>query len=195
MTLEAFGAAITNLPIPAIYGPYQNEQAVPYIAYTAIQRNCIYADSIVIYGEDWIDLQLITQKRSLELEAIVENFLTSNGIAFDDPDFYVNDEQHMHNATYSFMLQQSSAATPHISLLYDTASIEEEKTTELQIKQKIPIDAPVVWSSSDHETATVDDGTVTGVKAGTCIIYASIMVDGAVYTDTCIVTVIEKPEE
>lgn len=195
MTLEAFGAAIANLPLQAIYGPYQDAQSVPYISYTAYERNVIHADGIVIYGEDWIELRLVTRSRDLTLEKLVENVLTSNGISFDDPDYYFDEKQKIHTASYSFLLQESSAATPHISLADTAVSVEEDEDVELTIASVFPADAAVTWTSSDPFTATVEDGTVTGEDSGTCIIYASINADGAVYTDTCTVTVTEPEEE
>ena len=195
MTLEAFGAAIANLPLPAIYGPYQDAQAVPYISYTAYERNVIHADGIVIYGEEWIVLQLVTRSRDLTAETLIETFLTSNGIPFDDPDYQFDEKQKIHTTTYYFMLGPSNAEIPHISLAESAISVEENETAELPIASVFPTDAAITWTSSDPLTATVEDGTVTGEDAGTCIIYASITVDGAVYTDTCTVTVTEESEE
>ena len=74
MTLEAFGAAIANLPLPAIYGPYQDAQSVPYISYTAYERNVIHADGIVIYGEDWIELRLVNRDRDRAVLPLRHNF-------------------------------------------------------------------------------------------------------------------------
>ena len=39
------------------------------------------------------------------------------------------------------------------------------------------------------DNATVSNGTVTGVSAGTAVITASITVSGTTYTDRCVVTV------
>jgi uncharacterized protein YjdB len=52
-----------------------------------------------------------------------------------------------------------------------------------------PADAVVVWTSDDEAVATVADGVVTAVAAGTATITATITVDGVEYTDTCVVTV------
>lgn len=52
-----------------------------------------------------------------------------------------------------------------------------------------PADAVVSWSSSDESKATVADGVVTGVAAGTATITAKIVVGGTAYTATCTVTV------
>lgn len=52
-----------------------------------------------------------------------------------------------------------------------------------------PSGETVTWTSSDSTVATVSSGTVTGVKAGTATITASITVNSKTYTDTCTVTV------
>lgn len=194
MTLSDFGTLIAELSIPSVYGPYQNAKSVPYISYTAQDRNVVHADGIVIYGEEWIMLKLVTRSRDLTKEATVESFLTENGIPYDDPDYYFDESQKIHITTYYFLLGPSTACIPHISLADSDVSVEENDTAELTIASVFPADAAITWTSSNPLTATVTDGTLTGEDAGTCIIYASITVDGAVYTDTCTVTVTE-PEE
>lgn len=52
-------------------------------------------------------------------------------------------------------------------------------------------DATVNWSSDATSIATVSDGTVTGVKAGSATITAKATVSGTEYTGTCDVTVTE----
>ena len=104
MTLEAFYGAISSLDIPAVYGSYKDNQAAPYITYEAIEKNCIHADGVVVYAEDWIVLRLITKSRDIEKERTVEEFLTENGISFDVPDFEFDETQHIHIATYNFMI-------------------------------------------------------------------------------------------
>lgn len=106
MTLAEFGAAIAaSLNIPAYYGPLQDSTAVPYISYTAAEHNVIHADGIVVYSEEWIELRLVTKARDIVQEKLVENFLTSNGIAFYDPDFQFDEKQHIHTVYYTFMIE------------------------------------------------------------------------------------------
>ena len=105
MTLEEFKNIISTLEIPAIYGVYNNPQSVPYISYSAVERNVIHADGRVVYGEDWIELRLVTRYRDTALERSLELLLSENGIAFDYPDFEINEEQRIHIAYYNFMLE------------------------------------------------------------------------------------------
>ena len=52
-----------------------------------------------------------------------------------------------------------------------------------------PAGQTVTWASDNTSEATVSDGTVTGVAAGTVKITASATISGTTYTDSCIVTV------
>lgn len=102
MTIDEFGDLIATLTIPSRYGYYKDAQAVPYIAYTATEKNVIHADGVVVYSEPWIELQLYTQSRDLTAEDDVEKLLTYNGIAFDAPELEIGETQNIHIATYNF---------------------------------------------------------------------------------------------
>ena len=52
-----------------------------------------------------------------------------------------------------------------------------------------PVGETVTWKSSKTTVATVSNGTVTPVGAGTCTITATTEIDGLTYTATCAVTV------
>ena len=195
MTLEEFGALIAALNVPAIYGPYQNAQATPYISYSATEKNVIYADGRVIYGEDWIELRLVTKSRDLTLERTVEQLLTDNGIAFDYPDFEFDEKQRVHIATYAFLLQTTSGHVPHLELLECEESVAIAKTIPLHIASIYPLDAAVTWLTSDASKATVDaSGIVTGVSTGTCSVVALIVADGVTYTDACTINIFAEED-
>ena len=85
-----------------------------------------------------------------------------------------------------FVLGQGTL--PSITLDKSTATITVEGTTSLTATV-VPAGSTVTWSSSDTSIATVSSGTVTGVKAGTATITASITVDGYAYRANCIITV------
>ena len=197
MTLTEFTDLILTLEIPAIYGVYNNPQAVPYISYSAIERNVIHADGRVVYGEDWIELRLVTRYRDRSLEQTLENLLTSNGIAFDYPDYELNEEQRFHAVYYSFMLDPfSEDRSPHISMKERSAEVEAGKTIQLHVKSMYPTDAGITWITSDASIATVDTaGIVTGVSSGVCSVIVLIVSEGETLTDACTVTVFEEEED
>ena len=78
-----------------------------------------------------------------------------------------------------------------VSLNEHTLTLANSGTATLTANQ-YPSTATVVWSTTDSTIATVSSGTVTAASSGTgtCAIIASIVVDGVVYTDSCIVSVV-----
>lgn len=81
-----------------------------------------------------------------------------------------------------------TGTAPQITLDKSTASVAAAATTSLTATV-VPSGSTVTWKSSDTTIATVSSGTVTGVKAGSATIYATITVDGVPYTASCAVTV------
>ena len=82
-----------------------------------------------------------------------------------------------------------------ISLNYETASLYVDKNMTLVV-DFIPSDATnknVIWSSSNNNVATVNNGTVTGVAAGTATITATSE-DGG-YSASCTFIVNEEEED
>lgn len=75
-----------------------------------------------------------------------------------------------------------------VSLDMHTAAVAVGSTVALTATTK-PAGSTVTWSSDNTSEATVSDGTVTGVAAGTVKITASVTVDDTTYSDSCIVTV------
>lgn len=92
---------------------------------------------------------------------------------------------------YEVYIKQGSSAseTPEILLEKHSASISVGDTLNLNVVKKIPSSATITWTSGTTSKATVTDGVVTGVAAGSSIITASITVEGVTYSDTCTVTV------
>jgi len=81
-----------------------------------------------------------------------------------------------------------------LSITENTASVEAGKTVQLTVTSTVPTGATLEWSSSNERVATVADGTITGVRAGTATITASIQLNGVTLTsDSCTVTVREAP--
>jgi len=92
---------------------------------------------------------------------------------------------------YEVYIKQGSSVseTPEILLEKHSASVNVSDTLKLAVVKKIPATATITWTSGTTSKATVSDGVVTGVAAGSSVITASITVDGTQYTDTCTVTV------
>lgn len=78
---------------------------------------------------------------------------------------------------------------PSVTLDKETLSLVAAGETGSLTATTVPDDAEVDWTSSDETVATVANGVVTPLTAGTTTITAKITVDGQDYTDTCAVTV------
>jgi uncharacterized protein YjdB len=78
---------------------------------------------------------------------------------------------------------------PSVTLDKETLSLVAAGETGSLTATTVPDDAEVDWTSSDETVATVANGVVTPLAAGTTTITATITVDGQDYTDTCAVTV------
>lgn len=75
-----------------------------------------------------------------------------------------------------------------VSLNKHNASVAVSGTTTITATTT-PTGKTVTWTSSDTSKATVSNGTVTGVAAGSAIVTASVTVDGLTYESKCAVTV------
>lgn len=104
MTLAELKTAIAALSIPYAYGYFEGEQPTKYIVYNEELRNCIYADGVVVYSEPTITLQLISRHRDLTAEAAITKMLDDNQISYDFPEFYYDEEQSVHVASFVFRI-------------------------------------------------------------------------------------------
>lgn len=78
-------------------------------------------------------------------------------------------------------------------IILDRANVSLEEGENVKITARTtPAGETVTWATSSSEVATVSNGTITAVDAGTAIITASMTYDGVTYTDTCNVTVTES---
>lgn len=89
---------------------------------------------------------------------------------------------------FPFAVYVPDTANPSITTRPSSTSVAVNATKKITATT-VPANAAVTWTSSDSTKATVSNGTVTGVSAGTATITASITVDGATYTDQTVVTV------
>lgn len=81
-----------------------------------------------------------------------------------------------------------STDTPSVTIRPNSVSVAAGSTVTLEAICD-PSTGTVTWSSNNEAKATVEDGVVTGVAAGSATITASMTVGDNTYTDTCSVTV------
>ena len=82
----------------------------------------------------------------------------------------------------------SPVIEPDITLNRGNISIVEDETATLTASTT-PSGQTVTWTTSDDEVATVENGVVTAVSAGTTVITATMTYEGKTYSDSCNVTV------
>lgn len=112
----------------------------------------------------------------------------SNGEYWNN--FYKQDTRYFNDlAENGIVFVLGSGAIPTVTLSASTATTQLPSTTASITATVTPAGSAVTWTSSDKTIATVSNGTITPVKAGTCTVYASITVDGVTYSAPCAVTV------
>jgi hypothetical protein len=87
-----------------------------------------------------------------------------------------------------FYIENGDSEAVSIKLDRTMATIEDGATLALT-ETVTPADATVTWDSSDTDVATVSDGIVTAVDAGTCVIIAKATKSGEEAIATCIINV------
>ena len=116
------------------------------------------------------------------------NSYNANGEYWNN--FYKVDTSYFNDlAENGIVFVLGNGTIPSVTLDKETLSLTVGGATGSLSATTVPAGATVTWKSSDTTKATVSSGTVTAVAAGTCIITASITVDGVTYTDECAVTV------
>lgn len=112
----------------------------------------------------------------------------SNGEYWNN--FYKQDTRYFNDlAENGIVFVLGTGAIPTVTLSASTATTQLPDTTASITATVTPAGSAVTWTSSDETIATVSNGTITPVKAGTCTVYASITVDGVTYSAPCAVTV------
>ena len=91
----------------------------------------------------------------------------------------------------SVLRQEAFAVLSKIGVFLDKSEIELTVGDTMDLTASVfPVDgATVTWASSATAKATVANGKVTAVAAGTSNVTASITFGGQTYTATCVVTV------
>lgn len=118
----------------------------------------------------------------------------SNGEYWNN--FYKQDTRYFNDlAENGIVFVLGSGSIPTITLSADTATATLPSTTATVTATVSPAGSAVTWKSSDTSIATVAEGVITPVAAGTCTVTASITVDGVTYTAYCAVTVAAAPGE
>lgn len=91
---------LKTLNIPVAYDHFEDNKTInpPFIAYREIKPEVFIADGITYYKPYNFEIELITEKKDVELQKIIEDLLTNNNIPYDvDSEIWDNDEKIYHN--------------------------------------------------------------------------------------------------
>lgn len=101
ITLKKLTEMLSCLDVGYCYGPFPDNQEVPYISYKATESHPISADGIILYEEESVELILVTKKRDATLEKKIDRlFRCSQTVYSKETDF--DAEQKIHITTYRF---------------------------------------------------------------------------------------------
>lgn len=104
--------------------------------------------------------------------------------------FYKYDSENFNDLTENgIVFVCGSGEIPTITLSDDTATATLPSTTATITATVSPVGSTVIWTSSNTAIATVANGVITPVSAGTCTVTAWITVDNVTYHANCAVTV------
>lgn len=107
--------------------------------------------------------------------------------------FVPNDtKNYLESVVKAIIVKVAAAPVAVVTLNKATLSLEEGKAESLTLTG-VPKGATTTWSSSDDQVATVSEGKVTAVAAGTAMIKATVTTgEGTTLEVSCVVTVTKK---
>ena len=140
-------------------------------------------ENVVMQWTKW-DLSSLGAVTKVEFNVLGTS---DNGYGFSQPGYFAYD-----NVAVRF--EKENVAVTGVTLDKETASVNVGETVTLTatVAPENAADKTVSWTSTDENVATVADGVVSGVAAGTATITATTK-DGG-FTAACVVTV-SKPIE
>lgn len=163
-----------------------DEASKIYIKNAAFKLNdddtdTVQADGVICFIHDVDSASSIMHQEYSWSEINKRDRVTNFGMQAEQEYMVAADE----NAVVFFMSDNFVELDHHTASV--TAAAGASHTASLTAT--VPAGVTVTWSTSDEEKATVSNGTVTGVAAGTAVITASYKVNGYEYKDVCTVTV------
>ena len=143
---------------------------------------CNGPDNIVMDWTKW-DLSSLGKVNSVMFNVTGSS---DNGYGFSQPAYFAYDD-------VAVRFEKAGADIPATGVTLDKTELSltesESATLTATVEPESATDKAIVWTSSDNAVATVENGTVTAVKAGTAIITAAC---GSAKAE-CTVTVTAAP--
>ena len=95
MTAKEVFTGLSNLGYPVAYSHFAegNMPAPPFITYLFPETDNFSADGVVFQDISELEVQLYSDKKDLEAEAAISQWLTSNGLFFDKQEYFIESEK------------------------------------------------------------------------------------------------------
>lgn len=100
MSYEYLFQLLGSLNIPVAYDHFDSnkEVSIPFIVYRTITPDVFNADGITYYRPHNYEIELVTEKKDITLEASIESLLTTNKIPYEvGAEVWDDDEKIYHN--------------------------------------------------------------------------------------------------
>lgn len=91
---------LKTLNIPVAYDHFDSNKKIvpPFIVYREISPNTFKANNIIYYRPYNFEIELVTEKKEVDIEEAIEELLTENNIPYDiDSEVWDEDERIYHN--------------------------------------------------------------------------------------------------
>ena len=113
---------------------------------------------------------------------------TAKSVVIEDPENKIASASSFFDSVQTPDTVAAKVVTPSVSVVPSRLVLTAGESAELDAIVQ-PAGTAVSWASSAATYASVANGVVSALEAGSATITASITVDGNTYTDTCAVTV------
>ena len=91
---------LKTLNIPVAYDHFESNKNItpPFVVYREISTDTFKADGITYYRPYEFEIDVVTEKKDVNLQSQVETLLTNNNIPYDlDSEIWDDDEKIYHN--------------------------------------------------------------------------------------------------
>lgn len=100
MSYQDLFLLLKSLNVPVAYNHFNSNKDInpPFIVYRMASPQTFKADSVTYYRPNNFEIELVTEKKDIELEQSIEDLLTNNKIPYDIIDeVWDEDERIYHN--------------------------------------------------------------------------------------------------
>lgn len=93
---------LKTLIIPVAYDHFELKQNItpPFVVYREIQPETFKADGITYYHPKNFEIEVVTQKKDIELERSIEKLLTTNKIPYDKSEDVWDENEKIYHIFY-----------------------------------------------------------------------------------------------